>query len=63
MTDAKMVITAMNFNSTKNPEEIGVGVFFVTEATENKTEKKVKLYSEDTGAVVGEVDLNIYIMR
>jgi hypothetical protein len=62
LTDAKIIIGAWNFNSTRSPDEIGINILELKDVTETKTEKKLKIYSSDTGDFVGLVDLNVYSM-
>ena len=54
---------ALNFNSTPKPEEIGIGVLAVQDINEMRTEKKAKLYSQETGDFVGEVDILVSSMK
>ena len=61
--EAKIIIMALNFNSTPKPEEIGIGVLTMRDVSEKRSEKKVKLYSQETGEFVGEVDLLISSMK
>lgn len=61
--EAKIILVAFNFNSTTKPEEIGIGVLTVQDVNEKRAEKKAKLYSQETGEFVGEVDLLISSMK
>ena len=54
---------ALNFNSTPKPEEIGIGVLTVQDINEKRAEKKAKLYSQETGDFVGEVDILVSSMK
>ena len=54
---------ALNFNSTPRPEEIGIGVWTVQDINETRGEKKIKLYSQETGDSVGEVDILVTSMK
>lgn len=61
--EAKIIMVALNFNSTPNPEEIGIGVVSVQDINEKRAEKRTKLYSQETGECVGEVDLLVSSMK
>jgi hypothetical protein len=55
--NVKLLFTAWNFNSTPQPEELGVGVLDLKDVSETRVEKKISIYDEGNGTHVGDVDI------
>lgn len=63
LTSAKIVIMALDYNQIRTPKEIGIGVLNLKDIGEKRVEKKVKIYSEETGECQGEIELFVSTMK